>query len=119
MLDRLLQILAEGGVHSYGDLAERLSVTRPLLETMLDELARLGYLRSVNANCDGQCTVCPVAARQRGSGSARGACPDPVAGDDDGQGEGSCPTGGCLLTGSGKLWTLTERGFRASSPRSA
>lgn len=60
MLERLLHLAAEGGVHSYQDLAERLSVSLPLLEAMLADLARLGYLRAVEGGCTAQCTGCPM-----------------------------------------------------------
>ncbi len=60
MLEQLLQLVAQGGVHSYQDLTKRLSVSQPLLETMLEDLARLGYLRAVHAGCDGHCAGCPI-----------------------------------------------------------
>jgi len=60
MLERLLRLLAEGGLYSYEDLMDRLSVTRPMLEMMLQELARLGYLRLVDGECAGQCSICPL-----------------------------------------------------------
>ncbi len=60
MLARLLHLVAEGGVHSYEDLAERLLVSPSLLEAMLAELARLGYLKAVADGCEGRCAGCPV-----------------------------------------------------------
>ncbi len=60
MLENLLQLVAEGGVHSYEDLMRRLSVSQPLLEMMLQDLARLGYLRLVGDACGEQCEACPV-----------------------------------------------------------
>ena len=60
MLERLLQLIAEGGVHSYEDLMERLSISQPMLEAMLEDLGRLGYLRAVNDGCEGHCTGCSV-----------------------------------------------------------
>ena len=60
MIEELLRILAEGGVHSYEELAERLSVPMPLLEMMLEDLARLGYLRSTNNDCGTHCASCPI-----------------------------------------------------------
>lgn len=58
MLERFLEILAEGGIHSYEDLERRLSVSRPLLEALLEELARLGYLKAVGSTCAGHCAGC-------------------------------------------------------------
>ncbi len=60
MLELLLQHIAQGGVHSYQDIMQSLAITRPLLETMLEDLARMGYLRSVDAGCNGDCEVCPI-----------------------------------------------------------
>lgn len=60
MIEQLLQFVAEGGVHSYGDLMRHLSVSQPLLAMMLEDLARLGYLRAVGAGCGGHCTGCAV-----------------------------------------------------------
>ena len=60
MIEQLLRILAEGGVHSYEELAERLSVPTPLLEMMLEDLSRLGYLRSINNGCGTRCAGCSI-----------------------------------------------------------
>ena len=42
MIDQLLRLVAEGGVHSYEDLTRHLSISQPLLEMMLEDLGRLG-----------------------------------------------------------------------------
>ena len=60
MIEQLLRFVAEGGVHSYEDLAKRLSVPMPLLEMMLDELSRLGYLRPVDSDCGTHCASCSI-----------------------------------------------------------
>jgi hypothetical protein len=60
MLEKLLHLVAEGGVHSYEDLTRHLSISQPLLEAMLEDLARLGYLRSVGDRCEGHCTACSI-----------------------------------------------------------
>ena len=60
MLEKLLQIVAEGGIHSCEDLAGHLSIPQPLLETMVEELARLGYLREVGDGCGGHCVGCSI-----------------------------------------------------------
>lgn len=59
-LQELLRLVAEGGVHSYEELAADLSVPVPLLEAMLENLARLGYLRLAEAACDQACESCPI-----------------------------------------------------------
>lgn len=60
MIEQLLRMVAEGGIHSYDELAQRLSISQPLLEAMLEDLARLGYLSAVQAGCQGHCTACGV-----------------------------------------------------------
>lgn len=62
MLERLLQLVARGGVHSYEDLTAQLGVSQPFLEAMLEDLVRLGYLSAVDARCDGQCSGCSMGA---------------------------------------------------------
>jgi predicted ArsR family transcriptional regulator len=61
MLNRLLSLVGKGGVHSYTDLARQLDVTEELLEQMLQDLARTGYLRPVADGCEAQCAGCPMA----------------------------------------------------------
>ena len=61
MLQRLLELVAEGGVHSYADLARELGVSEGLLGQMIEHLARMGYLRPVAGDCESQCTGCPLA----------------------------------------------------------
>lgn len=60
MIEQLLRMVAEGGIHSYEELAQRLSISQPLLEAMLEDLSRLGYLRAVQNGCAGHCTGCGV-----------------------------------------------------------
>ena len=60
MLEQLLSLVTKGGVHSYEDLTKELSVSEPLLEAMLEDLARMGYLRAVNDGCEGHCQACPM-----------------------------------------------------------
>lgn len=60
MLENLLQMVAEGGIHSYEDLSGRLVISQAMLEAMLEDLARYGYLRVVGTGCEGHCTGCAV-----------------------------------------------------------
>jgi hypothetical protein len=60
MLEKLLHLVGEGGLHSYAELAKQLAVPRPLLQAMIEDLARLGYLRPVDGGCDQGCAGCPV-----------------------------------------------------------
>jgi hypothetical protein len=58
MLEELLRRVARGGVHSYEELASAMAISLPMLEAMLDDLARRGYLRAVDASCDSGCHGC-------------------------------------------------------------
>ena len=60
MLEKLLKLVAEGGVHSYAELSESLAVPESLLEAMLQDLARFGYLRRVDNGCGRQCAGCSM-----------------------------------------------------------
>lgn len=60
MLEQLLQLVAQGGAYSYQDLMQCLSISQPMLEVMLEDLARLGYLRAVSDRCGEHCSACPV-----------------------------------------------------------
>jgi predicted ArsR family transcriptional regulator len=71
MLDRLLSLVGQGGVHSYTDLARQLDVSEELLEQMLQDLANMGYLRPVANGCEGQCAGCPLAGTCAIGGPAR------------------------------------------------
>jgi Mn-dependent DtxR family transcriptional regulator len=62
MLERLLEILAEGGAVSYSDLARTLGVDQALVRQMVEHLATLGYLRPVGAPCREECKGCSLAA---------------------------------------------------------
>ena len=58
MLQRLLELVAEGGVHSHAELARQLKVSDKLLAEIIEDLARRGYLRAVSGDCSGQCAGC-------------------------------------------------------------
>ncbi len=58
MLEKLLQLLAEGGLYRYEDLMERLAVSRAMVEAMVEELVRLGYLRPIHNQCGTSCALC-------------------------------------------------------------
>lgn len=60
MLDRLLELLRAGGTHRVSDLARALDTTPGLVEMMLEELARAGYVKPVST-CTAACTSCPLA----------------------------------------------------------
>ena len=81
MFMRLLQLTLEAkGSLSLPELARRLGVSEALLEPMIQDLVRLGYLAPVEGGCEqGACRLCP----QRG---------------------------GCSVRSPGRLWALTGRG---------
>ncbi|MCS7177816.1 MAG: FeoC-like transcriptional regulator [Anaerolineae bacterium] len=59
LLERLLEILQAGGTHRVSDLAHMLDTTPALVEMMLEELARAGYVKPIAA-CAEPCTACPL-----------------------------------------------------------
>jgi hypothetical protein len=90
VLERLLSLLATGGVHTPAELAAELGVSESLLEQMLADLSRMGYLRPVfNPTClpspNGHSTPCA-----------------------------ECPlVSTCAVTGPGtRVWTLTDKALR-------
>ncbi len=94
MLERLLELLATGGVHTPGELAARLGVTDGLIDQMLADLSRMGYLRQVG---DMACSPSP--------GAPTGAC-------------GGCSLAGTCAVGKsgGRVWALTGKALR-QTPR--
>jgi len=84
MLNRLLSLLEEGGTRRVSDLAEELGTTPELVEVMLEDLTRMGYVKPVTSQCPDKCATCPMAD----------AC---AAGAPSGDG------------GAGRVWVLTER----------
>ena len=85
MLKRLLQLVAEGGVHSYTTLADQLGVSKGLLEQMLQDLARMGYIAPLGGGCDtSQCHHCPLG-------------------------------GSCATHAQGNVWVLTAKGAQAAA----
>jgi predicted ArsR family transcriptional regulator len=61
MLTELLALLREGGAHRVADLARELDTTPELIEAMLEDLTRMGYLKQVSGECGGGCATCPLA----------------------------------------------------------
>jgi len=61
VLSQLLKLLRAGGTHRVADLARELETTPALVEAMLDDLARMGYLKQVGEECADKCVSCPLA----------------------------------------------------------
>ena len=49
MLDRLLGLLRAGGIYTPDRLASQLGVSEQLVDQMLADLSRMGYLRSISS----------------------------------------------------------------------
>jgi hypothetical protein len=60
VLEQLLRTVSEGGVHSYTELARSLGVSEELLEQMVEDLVRLGYLEPVGGACSSTCAECSM-----------------------------------------------------------
>lgn len=60
MLTRLLNLLREGGTRCLSDLARELGTTPELIETMLEDLGRMGYVKRVDGHCSQACSSCPM-----------------------------------------------------------
>ena len=61
MLNQLLDLLRAGGIHRIADLARALETTPELVEVMLEDLVRMGYLRQVGGQCGQSCAGCSLA----------------------------------------------------------
>ena len=71
MLDTLLRILRDGGTHQLSDLARELDTTPELVEAMLGDLVRMGYLRQVRTDCGEACGSCPLSGLCAAGGTGR------------------------------------------------
>jgi DNA-binding Lrp family transcriptional regulator len=71
MLNRLLELLQQGGTRRIRHLADELNTTPELVEAMLEDLARMGYLKRVGAQCSDKCTICPLSEMCIAGGSSR------------------------------------------------
>ena len=60
MLLGLLRMVASGDVHSFCELAQQLGVSEKLVEAMVGELTRMGYLKPADVGCNGDCSHCPM-----------------------------------------------------------
>jgi len=58
MLSRLLELLREGGTRRIDELALALDTTPALVELMLEDLARRGYVERVSPQASGSCARC-------------------------------------------------------------
>ena len=82
-LEGLLSRLVSGKVLTLAGLAADLRISPGLLEQMLRDLDRGGYIHAIEASCDEPCQDCPY-------------------------------QGNCRVTHGERIWTVTEKGFRAA-----
>jgi predicted ArsR family transcriptional regulator len=61
LLERLLRTMAEGPAYSIAALAQELDVSEEMVSRMIQDLVRLGYLRSMGADGADACAACPLA----------------------------------------------------------
>jgi len=88
-LDQLLSLLKKGGVHTPGELAARLGVTESLVDQMLADLSRMGYLRTISGS------AC-LSSSPNGSPCADCSLTDT-----------------CAVSGpGGRVWALTEKALQ-------
>jgi Mn-dependent DtxR family transcriptional regulator len=71
MLEELLLHLQHGGTYHISALAHQFGVSEALMMQMLADLARMGYLRPVEADCSQGCAACPAGAACQPLRSAR------------------------------------------------
>ncbi len=61
MLERLLELVQAGGTRHIDDLARELDTTPELVQAMLENLSRMGYLKAVDGACNAKCRDCALA----------------------------------------------------------
>jgi DNA-binding IclR family transcriptional regulator len=58
LLECLLRTMAEGPAYSISALAQELDVSEEMVSRMIQELVRLGYLRSMGGDAAQACATC-------------------------------------------------------------
>jgi hypothetical protein len=53
------------------DLTRELNTTPELVEIMLEDLCRMGYLKRVGGECGGKCAACPMASLCAAGGAGK------------------------------------------------
>ena len=70
MLEKLIALLQDPRTRSLNDLAHQLDTTTAMVETMLEDLERMGFVRQVTA-CDSGCDRCQMQNTCTPAGQAR------------------------------------------------
>lgn len=63
MMERLVDLLREGGARRVDELAREMETTPQLVELMLNDLARMGILRQADKACSRGCAGCSLAGK--------------------------------------------------------
>ncbi len=63
MLEQLLDELRMGKSWQVVDLAHKLDTTPALVEMMLHDLERMGYVQALRGECPGKCSGCAAAGQ--------------------------------------------------------
>ena len=63
MLKALLKQITQGGTWTVESLARELETSPQMIQAMVQDLARRGYLKPAQQACSGACASCPVAGR--------------------------------------------------------
>jgi hypothetical protein len=71
MLNHLLELLQSGPTRLVSDLARELETTPELVELMLADLERMGYLRQARAECVSGCGGCSQVSTCAAGGPGR------------------------------------------------
>jgi hypothetical protein len=71
MLNRLLEILQDGGSHRVSNIARELGTTTELVEAMIENLTRMGHLKQVIGGCGEACTSCSLTGTCTSDASGR------------------------------------------------
>lgn len=71
MLQELLRIIDSSGLHNPRELARQMDASEALVQSMIDTLVRMGYLKPIEGACS-SCAACSSAAHCGADGSARG-----------------------------------------------
>jgi hypothetical protein len=69
LLNEMLRLLSEGGIHSIAEMARRLGVGQELAAAMVADLARRGYLAPLDMGCATRCDGCGLASACAAPGS--------------------------------------------------
>lgn len=60
MIEELLRYLASGQTYTLSTLAQAVGVSEELIERMLADLERGGYVVTADMACEGHCEGCPM-----------------------------------------------------------